>query len=51
VSLARLWQEQGRGGDARNALAEVCAWFEGRKETLDLIEARALIDALAGVHS
>ena len=27
MSLARLWQQQGKQHEARNALSEICHWF------------------------
>jgi predicted ATPase len=47
VSLARLWQSQGRVGEARELLAPLCAWFTEGFETPDLIEAKHLLDELA----
>jgi predicted ATPase len=46
TSLARLWSEQGRGGEARRLLAEALAPFEGAPLTPDLTEARALLENL-----
>ena len=47
VSLARLWQEQGRVDEARQVLAEVYGWFTEGFETRDLQDARALLEELA----
>ncbi|MBI2862607.1 MAG: hypothetical protein HYX89_07295 [Chloroflexi bacterium] len=47
MSLARLWQQQGRGEDARQVLAGVYGWFTEGFDTADLQEARALLEALA----
>ena len=47
TSLARLWGERGRRGDAHNLLAPVYDWFTEGFETLDLKEAKALLEQLA----
>jgi predicted ATPase len=47
TSLARLWREQGRRGEARDLLAPVYAWFTEGFDTADLKEARRLLDELA----
>jgi predicted ATPase/DNA-binding SARP family transcriptional activator len=47
MSLCRLWQKQGKGTAAHALLAEVYSWFTEGFDTLDLQEARALLEALA----
>ncbi|MEJ2266573.1 MAG: hypothetical protein P8X95_24260, partial [Anaerolineales bacterium] len=47
IDLARLWQKQGRGDNAREALSEIYAWFTEGFETPDLIKAQALLEELA----
>jgi predicted ATPase len=47
TGLARLWQEQGKGKEARQILAETYNWFTEGLETPDLVEAKALLDGLA----
>jgi predicted ATPase len=47
VSLARLWQSQGKTSEARQMLAEIYGWFTEGFETKDLQEAEALIAELA----
>ena len=47
MSLARLWQRQGRHAEARELLAPVYGWFTEGFGTADLQEAKALLDALA----
>jgi predicted ATPase len=47
TSLARLWREQGRLAEARNLLAPVYGWFTEGFDTLDLKEAKAMLDELA----
>jgi predicted ATPase len=47
TSLARLWGEQGRRGDAYDLLAPVYGWFTEGFNTLDLKEAKTLLDELA----
>ena len=46
TSLARLWQSQGRPEEARQVLDPVYAWFTEGFGTLDLIEARSLLESL-----
>jgi predicted ATPase len=47
MSLARLWRDQGKRDDARNLLAPVYGWFTEGFDTLDLKEAKTLLDELA----
>jgi adenylate cyclase len=47
VSLCRLWQKQGRAGEARHRLTEIYGWFTEGFHTPDLKEARALLQELA----
>ncbi|MEW6296360.1 MAG: adenylate/guanylate cyclase domain-containing protein [Thermodesulfobacteriota bacterium] len=47
VSLARLWQQQGKRQEAHNLLAEIYGWFTEGFDTADLQEAKALLDELA----
>jgi predicted ATPase len=47
TSLARLWYDQGRRIEARDLLAPIYGWFTEGFDTLDLKEAKALLDALA----
>ena len=44
--LARLWLSQGKRQQARELLAPVYGWFTEGFETLDLKEAKALLDEL-----
>jgi predicted ATPase len=46
TSLARLWGEQGRRGEARDLLAPVYSWFTEGFDTADLKEAAALLSEL-----
>jgi predicted ATPase len=46
VSLARLRRDQGRRAEAHDLLAPVYGWFTEGFDTLDLKEAKALLDAL-----
>ena len=46
TSLARLWQSQGRAGEARALLAPVVAWFTEGHDTTDLREAREFLAQL-----
>lgn len=43
TSLARLWQQQGKIEQAQQLLAPIYAWFTEGFDTLDLIEAKALL--------
>jgi adenylate cyclase len=47
VELARLWQGQGRSAEARARLQAVYGWFTEGFNTVDLREAKNLLDALA----
>jgi predicted ATPase len=47
MSMARLWRDQGKWVEARDLLAPVYGWFTEGFDTLDLKEAKALLDALA----
>jgi len=47
MSMARLWREQGKRGAACDLLAPVYGWFTEGFDTLDLKEAKALLDELA----
>ena len=47
TSLARLWAEQGRQGEARDLLAPVYGWFTEGFDTADLLGAKALLAELA----
>jgi class 3 adenylate cyclase/predicted ATPase len=46
MSLARLWQQQGKRNDARTLLAPIYDWFTEGFDTADLQEAKALLAAL-----
>ncbi|WP_434663309.1 adenylate/guanylate cyclase domain-containing protein [Paraburkholderia sp. A3BS-1L] len=46
-SLARLWQREGRSGEATQVLSETVGHFTEGFDTGDLREAKALLDALA----
>jgi predicted ATPase len=47
VSLARLWQQQGKGTEAYDLLAPIYGWFTEGFDTADLQEASALLEALS----
>jgi class 3 adenylate cyclase/predicted ATPase len=47
ISLARLWCKQGKRTEARDLLAPIYSWFTEGFDTLDLKEAKALLDELA----
>ena len=46
MSLARLWQQQGKRTEARELLAPIYGWFTEGFDTADLQEAKALLEAL-----
>jgi predicted ATPase len=46
VSLARLWQQQGKQHAARNTLSEIYGWFTEGFTTPDLQDAKALLAEL-----
>jgi predicted ATPase len=46
TSLARLWREHGRQGEARDLLAPIYGWFTEGFDTADLKEAKRLLKEL-----
>ncbi len=46
MSMGRLWRDQGKRNEARDLLAPVYGWFTEGFDTLDLKEAKALLDEL-----
>jgi predicted ATPase len=46
MSLARLWQQQGKKDEAHQLLAEIYGWFTEGFDTKDLQEAKALLEEL-----
>jgi class 3 adenylate cyclase/predicted ATPase len=46
MSMARLWRDQGKRNEARDLLAPVYGWFTEGFDTLDLKEAKILLDTL-----
>jgi predicted ATPase len=48
MSLSRLWQQQGKRQEAHNLLAPVYHWFTEGFDTVDLQEAKALLEELDG---
>lgn len=47
MSMTRLWRDQNKRHEARDLLAPVYGWFTEGFDTLDLKEAKALLDELA----
>jgi class 3 adenylate cyclase/predicted ATPase len=47
VSKARVWRDRGLRDDARNIVAPVYRWFTEGLDTIDLSEARTLLEAVA----
>jgi predicted ATPase len=51
VSLARLWAQQDRAMEAKEALTAIYATFTEGFDTTDLMEARALLEGLGCASS
>jgi predicted ATPase len=51
ASLARLWRDQGKAGQAHELLAPVYGWFREGFDTRDLKEAKALLDDLQSMRA
>jgi predicted ATPase len=47
MSLSRLWQRQGKWATAQHLLAAVYGWFTEGFDTVDVQEAKVLLDALS----
>jgi predicted ATPase len=47
MSMARLWRDQGKRDEARKLLTPVYGWFTEGFETLDLKQAKVLLEELA----
>jgi adenylate cyclase len=47
TSLARLWQRENRGDDARSVLTDILGWFTEGFTTTDVRNARHLLQELA----
>jgi predicted ATPase len=47
MSMARLWRDQGKRDEARSLLGPVYGWFTEGFDTLDLKEAKGLLEELA----
>jgi predicted ATPase len=47
LSLSRLWQQRGERDEARELLAPIYGWFTEGFDTPDLLEAKALLEALS----
>ena len=50
MSMARLWRDQGKLQQAHDLLAPVYGWFTEGFDTLDVKEAKALLDELGSWH-
>ena len=48
MSLAHLWQQQGKRHEAHDLLAPVYGWFTEGFDTADLQDAQALLEELTG---
>ena len=51
VSLGRLWERQGKRREAARVLAEIHGWFTEGFDTVDLMEAKSLLDRLSGAST
>jgi hypothetical protein len=47
MSLSRLYHQQGKEEEARPMLAEIYGWFTEGFDTVDLQEAKALLDVIS----
>ena len=47
MSMAPLWRDQGKRNEARSLLAPIYAWFTEGFNTLDLKDAKHLLDELS----
>jgi predicted ATPase len=47
MSMARLWRDQGKRNEARDLLAPVYGWFTEGFDTLDLKQAKTLLEQMA----
>ena len=47
MSMARLWRSQGKTQQAREQLAPIYGWFTEGFDTLDLKQAKVLLEELA----
>jgi len=47
TSFAGLWRDQGKSAEAHELLAPIYGWFTEGFDTLDLKEAKALLEDLA----
>ena len=47
MSMAQLWRDQGKRDKAQELLAPVYSWFTEGFDTVDLKQAKALLDELA----
>jgi predicted ATPase len=46
TSLAHLWRDRGEPRQACELLSPICAWFSEGRDTRELKDAEALLDAL-----
>jgi hypothetical protein len=47
ISLRRLWRSQGKHSETRNLLAPLYSWLTEGLDTIDLKQAKTLLDKLA----
>ena len=47
MSLSRLWQGQGQKEEARKLLADIYGWFTEGFDTVDLKDAKTLLETLS----
>ena len=51
MSLSRILQAQGRRNEARDVLAPIYTWFTEGFDTVDLQQAKALLDQVDGTSA
>ena len=47
TSLAQVWRDAGRLDEARTLLAPIHGWFTSGHDTVDLREARTVLDSIS----
>jgi len=50
LSLARLWQQQGKRAEAHALLTPIYGWFTEGFDTADLQDAKAMVEELGSAH-
>ena len=50
LSLSRLWQQQGKRAEAHACLAPIYDWFTEGFDTIDVQDAKAVLEELGSAH-